>query len=60
MDLTVEQIKAICFRWGTEDARSGGPILNALTGVYCDEYRRGYESAGQENVSEPNTEARRP
>ena len=44
VDLTVEQIKAICFRWGTEDARSGGPILNALTGVYRDEYRRGFES----------------
>jgi len=46
VDLTVEQIKALCFRWGQEDARSGGPILNALTGVYRDEYRRGYESVG--------------
>jgi len=44
VDLTVERIKAICFRWGQEDARSGGPILNALTGVYRDEYRRGFES----------------
>ena len=44
VNLTVEQIKAICFRWGTEDARSGGPVTNSLPGVYADEYRRGFES----------------
>lgn len=47
MDLTVEQIKAICFRWGQEDARIGGPILNNLPGVYADEYRRGRESVSR-------------
>lgn len=47
VDLTVERIKAIRYRWGTEDARSGGPILNALTGVYGEEYRRGCESVGK-------------
>lgn len=46
VDLTVEQIEAICFRWGQEDARSGGPVTNNLLGVYGDEYRRGYESMG--------------
>lgn len=52
VDLTVEQIKAICYRWGAEDARSGGPILNALTGVYREEYCRGYESVGKVSGTE--------
>jgi hypothetical protein len=44
MDLTVEQVKAICFRWGEEAARDGEPVTNKLPGVYGEEYRRGYTS----------------
>ena len=45
MDLTVEQIKAICFRWGQEDARSGEPVVNELPGVYGQAYRAGFTAA---------------
>lgn len=44
MDLTVEQVKAICYRWGVEDAGKGGPVPHNLPGVYGDEYRRGFAS----------------
>ena len=47
VQLTLAQIKAICFRWGQEDARSGASVPNTLPGVYGDEYRRGYEAARQ-------------
>jgi hypothetical protein len=60
VNLTVEQVKAICFRWGRDAALDGEPVTNILPGVYGDEYRRGYESVGRENVSELNTEARQP
>lgn len=60
VNMTVEQVKAICFRWGRDAARDGEPVTNILPGVYGDEYRRGYESVGREDVNEPNTEARRP
>ena len=60
VDLTVEQVRAICFRWGRDAARDGEPVTNNLPGVYGDEYRRGYESVGRENVGKPNRETRRP
>ena len=44
MDLTVEQVKAICYRWGREDAAKGEPADNHLPGVYGAEYRRGHGS----------------
>lgn len=44
MDLTVAQVKAICFRWGQEDARKGETVPNNLPGVYGAEYQRGIES----------------
>lgn len=50
MDLTVEQVKTICFRWGQEDARKGEPVPNTLPGVYGEEYRRGFESVWQHEV----------
>ncbi|MBY0513918.1 MAG: hypothetical protein K2P78_08410 [Gemmataceae bacterium] len=50
MDLTVEQVKAICFRWGQEDARKGEPVPNTLPGVYGEEYRRGFESVWRSHV----------
>lgn len=51
MDLTVDEIKAVCFRWGQEDARNGESALNTLPGVYGAEYRRGYESVRQHDLS---------
>lgn len=68
VDLTVEQLKAICFRWGSEAARDGESVTNNLPGVYGEAYRRGYESVGKSSEVEqgkpstptPNTEARRP
>ncbi len=50
MDLTVDEIKAVCFRWGQEDARNGESALNTLPGVYGAEYRRGYESVRQHDL----------
>lgn len=47
VDLTVEQIKAICYRWGQEDVRSGGPVTNNLPGVWGEAYRAGYASASE-------------
>ncbi|MCU0705573.1 MAG: hypothetical protein MUF18_16485 [Fimbriiglobus sp.] len=45
VDLTVEQVRAVCFGWGQEAARDGEPLTSELTGVCGEAYRRGYESA---------------
>lgn len=45
VDLTVEQVRAICFRWGRDAARNGEPVTSDLPGVCGEAYRRGYESA---------------
>ena len=42
-DLSVADVKALCYRWGVEAALAGEPVTNELPGVYADEYRRGYE-----------------
>lgn len=44
MNLTVAEVRAICYRWGVEDAGNGGPLPHDLPGVYGEEYRRGFES----------------
>ena len=44
VDLTVERVRAICFRWGQDAARDGEPLTSNLTGVCGEAYRRGYES----------------
>lgn len=44
VDLTVEQVTAICFRWGQDAARDGEPVANDLPGVCGEAYRRGYEA----------------
>lgn len=64
--LTLTQIKALCFRWGREDALRGAAVPNTLPGVYGEEYRRGYETVGLAfgtatgggPVAAPNEEAR--
>ena len=47
MDVTVEQVRSICFRWGQEDARSGEPVTNELPGVYGQAYRAGFTAASE-------------
>lgn len=44
MDLSIEEVKAICYRWGVEDAGKGGPVPHDLPGVYGEEYQRGFAS----------------
>lgn len=44
--LSLAQIKALCFRWGREDALRGAAVPNCLPGVYGEQYRRGYETVG--------------
>lgn len=68
VDVSVTDVKALCYRWGVEAALAGEPVANELPGVYADEYRRGYESVGRPsgaagpggpNSSGPTAEARR-
>ncbi len=45
VDLTVGQVKAICYRWGRDAAQGGEPVTNSLPGVWGEAYRSGYASA---------------
>lgn len=55
VDRTVEQVRAICFRWGTEAARDGEPLTSELTGVCGEAYRRGFESVILGGSGEPES-----
>lgn len=47
MELTPNEVEAICYRWGQEDARSGEPVTNELPGVYGRAYRAGFAAASE-------------
>lgn len=56
--LTVEQVRAVCFRWGQEAARDGEPLTSDLQGVCGEAYRLGYESmrrSSEVDLSQPNS-----
>jgi hypothetical protein len=55
VDLTVEQVRAICFRWGQDAARDGEPLTSNLTGVCREAYRHGYESVKLGGSDGPNS-----
>ena len=69
VDLSVADVKALCFRWGVEAGLAGERVTNELPEMYAAVYRRGYESVGRpsgaaarggHNSRAPDTEATRP
>lgn len=43
-DLTTAQVKAICVRWGREDALNGEPLDHALPQPFAAAYEQGYRA----------------
>lgn len=43
-DLTTAQVKAICFRWGREDALNGEALDHALPQPFAAAYERGFRA----------------